>query len=195
MKIILASKSPRRKELLKQIGVDFDTVVSTKEEVITTEVPSEAVIELSKQKALDVFDIITMNHSYENQDIMIIGSDTVVAYEDRILGKPIDKNHAKEMLSFLSGSHHEVYTGVTLLKLVNGHQTIKSFYECTKVFMYPITDEEIIKYIETEEPMDKAGSYGIQGIGGKFIRRIEGDYNNVVGLPIGRLYQEGLKEN
>ena len=185
MKIILASASPRRKELLQQIGWDFQIQVSDVEEKITKKIPHEIVEELSYQKAIHVRGQI----SNQEEDIWIIGADTIVACGEHILGKPKNKEDAEEMLRILQSASHYVYTGVTLCY---GKDETHSFYEATKVSFYPMSDKEIEEYIATGEPMDKAGAYGIQGFGAKYIRKIEGDYNNVVGLPVGRLYQEIL---
>ena len=185
-KVILASKSPRRKELLKQIGFEFDILVSEEEETVFEGEPEKTVMELSFQKALNVSKLVdTTNNKY-----LIIGADTVVSLGEIIMGKPYDEHGAKIMLRNLSGKTHQVYNGVTLL-LVDKNGTVNhKFVQCTNVTMYDITDEEIDNYISTGEPMDKAGSYGIQGMGAKFIKSIEGDYNNVVGLPIGKIYQQ-----
>ncbi len=181
MRFILASASPRRKELLEQIGVKFDILPVTGEEVITKELPGEVVMELAKQKAEEVA-------KTAGADALVLGADTVVAYEGKILGKPKDEADALRMLTMLSGKEHEVYTGVALID--NRDQSMENFFERTKVMMYPVSEEEIRDYIAGGEPMDKAGAYAIQGLGAKFIQKIEGDYNNVVGLPIGRIYQE-----
>ena len=177
MRFILASASPRRKELLEQIGVKFDILPATGEEVITKELPGEVVMELAKEVAKTA-----------GADALVLGADTVVAYEGKILGKPKDEADALRMLTILSGKEHEVYTGVALID--NRDQSMENFFERTKVTMYPVSEEEIRDYIAGGEPMDKAGAYAIQGLGAKFIQKIEGDYNNVVGLPIGRIYQE-----
>lgn len=181
MRFILASASPRRKELLEQIGVKFDILPATGKEVITKELPGEVVMELAKQKAEEVA-------KTAGADALVLGADTVVAYEGKILGKPKDEADALRMLTMLSGKEHEVYTGVALMD--NRDQSMENFFERTKVTMYPVSEEEIRDYIAGGEPMDKAGAYAIQGLGAKFIQKIEGDYNNVVGLPIGRIYQE-----
>lgn len=187
-KIILGSKSPRRKELLEQIGLEFEILVSDEEEVITSSEPEKVVEELSLQKAVNVEKLFGGRTKYDKY--IVIGADTVVALDGQIMGKPKDEAHAKEMLRTLSGNTHQVYTGVTLIINDNGRREVKSFAKCTLVNMYDISDDEIDEYIATKEPMDKAGSYGIQGIGGKFISGIEGDYNNVVGLPIAEIYQQ-----
>ena len=182
MRFILASASPRRKELLEQIGVKFNILPATGEEVITKELPGEVVMELAKQKAEEVA-------KTAGADALVLGADTVVAYEGKILGKPKDEADALRMLTMLSGKEHEVYTGVALID--NRDQSMENFFERTKVTMYPVSEEEIRDYIAGGEPMDKAGAYyGIQGLGAVFVESIHGDYNNVVGLPIGRIYQE-----
>lgn len=186
MKIILASASPRRRELLEQAGIPCEILIGSTEECITKENPCEIVEELSRAKAEGVASAVT-------GDAVIIGADTVVAKGNRILGKPADEAEAEQMLTMLQGGRHQVYTGVTLIVQKNGKQKINSFHERTDVFMRSMDRTEIRKYIATGEPMDKAGAYGIQGKAGIFIERIEGDYYNVVGLPISRLYRE-LKE-
>lgn len=180
-KIILASASPRRKELLSQIGVTFEIIKAEKEEHITSSIPTEVVKELSMQKAKEV--------AAKCDGSIIIGADTIVAMEGQILGKPKDRADAMRMLRLLQGKKHQVITGVTVLL---GSTKTRSFAEVTDVSLYPMTDAQIERYIATGEPMDKAGAYGIQGRFAAYVRGIEGDYNNVVGLPIGRLYQEVL---
>lgn len=199
MKIILASASPRRRELLAQIGLEFQVVISDVEEKLTKTIPAEIVEELSCQKAEAVYHSLT-----GNEDVLVIGADTIVACDGRILGKPADEADAVRMLRMLQEGVHEVYTGVTLicrrrldaasLEPEGGEQPlIRTFHEATKVHFYPMTEEDIRGYVSTKEPMDKAGAYGIQGFCARYISGIEGDYNNVVGLPVGRLYQE-IKE-
>ena len=184
-KIILASASPRRRELLTQIGLDFDIVVSETEEKITSTEPAKVVEELSAQKAEAVWEkLATIT------DIIVLGADTVVACDGKILGKPADTEAAVAMLTMLQGRGHEVYTGVTILYEQNGERKTLTFHEKTTVHFYPMTDAQIREYVATGDPMDKAGSYGIQGFCARYIRGIEGDYNNVVGLPVGRVYQE-----
>lgn len=180
-KIILASASPRRKELLSQIGVTFEIIKAEKEEHITSSIPTEVVKELSMQKAKEV--------AAKCDGSIIIGADTIVAMEGQILGKPKDRADAMRMLRLLQGKKHQVITGVTVLL---GSTKTRSFAEVTDVSLYPMTDAQIERYIATGEPMDKAGAYGIQGRFAAYVRGIEGDYNNVVGLPVGRLYQEVL---
>lgn len=186
-KFVLASASPRRSELLQQIGISFSVCKSTCEEKISSTVPSEVVCELSRQKAEDVW------KRMKSGEIFVIGADTIVAYDGRILGKPKDEAEACRMLSQLSGHTHEVYTGVTFCYKYKGEERVHTFFEKTEVDFYPMSREEIERYVATKDPLDKAGAYGIQGQCAAYIRGIRGDYNNVVGLPIGRLYQE-LKE-
>lgn len=184
MKYILASASPRRKELLSRTGIEYTVIPSDVEEKITKTEPCEVVMELALLKASDVFD------KHADDDTMVIGSDTIVVYKDEILGKPEDDDDARDMLSMLSDRTHQVYTGIALVSMENGDKKIKTFYECTDVTFYPITREDIDKYVASGDPLDKAGSYGIQTDFAIHIKEIHGDYNNVVGLPIGRLYQE-----
>lgn len=190
MKIILGSKSPRRQELLKQIGVSFECVVSKKEEVITDTDPETVVRDLSAGKAEDV--CARIRERYSSEEVLIIGADTVVAYDNRILGKPGDKAEAFEMLKMLQGNKHQVYTGVSIIFLTKSGDigTGCRFTECTDVYMKEMTDRAIRDYINTGEPMDKAGAYAIQGLFAVNIEKISGDYNNVVGLPVARIYSE-----
>lgn len=194
--IILASASPRRKDLLEQIGLEFEICPAKGEEIITESWPDAVVLELSRQKAEEVAaGVLTYNEQHPDlatpQDILVIGADTVVAYEDEILGKPKDEKDAKRMLSLLQGNTHSVYTGITLVFIDKSGRTGEHrFYEKTDVTMYPMDEEEMDRYIASGEPMDKAGSYGIQGRCAIYVKEIKGDYNNVVGLPVARLYQE-----
>lgn len=180
--IILASASPRRKEILELADLKFDIMPSNAQEITTKTAPNEVVMELASIKAKDIYE------KSEKQS-MIVGADTVVAYQGQILGKPTDEADAKRMLTMLSGQTHEVYTGVYVIE----DGKTKTFYEETKVTFYEISDEQIDHYIKTGEPMDKAGSYGIQGKAAVFIKGIEGDYYNVVGFPIARFLQEITK--
>mgnify|MGYP002516755353 FL=1 len=189
MRILLASASPRRRELLEQIGLSFEVVVSHVEEVITETEPGKVVEQLSAQKAEAVAGSLG-----EPEETLVIGADTVVAAENTILGKPADAAKAAEMLRLLAGRTHAVYTGVTLiLRGVSGETARKTFHERTDVSFYPMEEAEIRQYVATGDCMDKAGAYGIQGFCARYISGINGDYNNVVGLPVGRLYQE-IKE-
>jgi len=180
MRFILASGSPRRKELLAQVGIEFDVVVSSIEEKVTGSIPDRVVCELSRQKACDIF-------SKTEDDVVVIGADTVVSVDGRILGKPCNEQNAAEMLRSISGKAHSVFTGVTLCIRKDGAEERITFAEETRVFVEELSETDIVRYIETKEPMDKAGAYGIQGRFAAYVRGIEGDYNNVVGLPVGRL--------
>lgn len=174
--IILASQSPRRYELMKLTGFEFVVKPSEADENISEKLsPEETVKVLSMRKALVL----------KNDDDIIIGADTVVAIDGEILGKPKDKEEAFCMLKKLSGRTHSVFTGVTVLK----NNKSETFFEETKVTFYDISDEEIKNYVETKEPLDKAGAYGIQEKGGLFVKKIDGDFNNVVGLPMSRLFR------
>ena len=191
-KIILASGSPRRKELLEQIKLPYEVIVSDVDETTQPEKPEQIVRELSKRKAIDVFE-----SSYDSPDsddtLIVIGADTVVAHNGKILGKPLDYDDAFSMIKSYSGQSHHVYTGVTLAGIKNGKKFVDSFVEDTKVYVTALTDEEIHQYLRTGESMDKAGAYGIQGAFAAYISRIEGDYFNVVGLPLCAL-QTNLKK-
>lgn len=193
MKIILASASPRRKELLRQVGLSFKTMPSVKEEVITKEAPEAVVEELSYQKAIDICGQLAET---AKEDFVVIGADTVVSCWGKIMGKPKDKEDACQMLRELQGKSHQVYTGVTLAwKYKDTPAMFHTFHECTDVTVYPMTEDEIKEYVNSGEPMDKAGAYAIQGLFAAHIQGICGDYHNVVGLPIGRLYQEMKQRN
>ena len=203
-RIILASQSPRRSELLAQIGVSFTVEVSDADENVSGTDPAVIVQELARRKAAAV----ASNHAGE--DVYVIGADTIVVHEDEILGKPKDPADARRMLRELSGKAHQVYTGVCVIEVpesedIPGEEACDcphdrrgcfvetSFAERTDVFVTAMTDAEIDAYIATGEPFDKAGSYGIQGIFARHIEKIDGDYTNVVGLPVGRLWREKLK--
>lgn len=196
-KIILASGSPRRRELLSQIGLSFTVRVSEADEHTEETKPEKLVCILSERKALAVWDELTEE---EKKESILIGADTVVAVDDRILGKPADETEAFRMIELLQGRSHQVYTGVTIFRqggqqpLEEGTGTCsiqkKQFFEKTDVLVYPMSEEEITAYVKTGEPLDKAGAYGIQGSFAAYIQGINGDYSNVVGLPVGRLYHE-----
>ncbi|MGN1313507.1 MAG: Maf family protein [Lachnospiraceae bacterium] len=181
--IILASASPRRRELLSQIGIAHRVVPSQVEEILEGNSPVEIVQNLARQKAEDVA------LSLKLPGKLVLGADTVVVHDNQILGKPMDNEEAFRMLKGLQGNMHQVYTGVALVKY---RETLESyvFYEETRVYVYPMTNEEIQAYIDSMDGRDKAGGYGIQGPFAAYIQGIEGDYYNVMGLPIGRLYQE-----
>lgn len=177
--LILASNSPRRKELLMQARLTFSVVASTIEEQVDRSLPPEQVVQrLALEKANDVFS--------RHQDAVVIGADTVVVSDGEILGKPLHRMDAKETLRLLSEQTHSVFTGVAIVS-ANGYV---AFAEETKVTFWPLTDEEIDAYLDTGEPFDKAGSYGIQGLGALFVKEIAGDYFNVVGLPLSKTVRE-----
>jgi septum formation protein len=180
MKLVLASKSPRRSEILKNAGIDFTVRVADADETIPDGTkPQDAVVFLAARKAMAVT---------RADDELVLGADTVVVLDDKILGKPKDKDDAFDMIKMLSGRVHSVFTGVCAI----GNGISMTFAEETKVEFLPLTDDEIYTYINTDEPYDKAGAYGIQGLASKFIRGIEGDYFNVVGLPVSRIYEKIL---
>lgn len=185
--IVLASGSPRRRELLAMFVDEFEVIVSDCEETVTSQDPKKVTEELALQKA----EAVAGSLSLRADPVLVIGADTVVSIDGKILGKPADQKQAAGMLRMLSGKSHNVSTGVALIGLKAGVQTWnKSFSETTVVTVAELAEEEIMSYVNTDEPYDKAGAYGIQGIFGKHIQGIEGDYNNVVGLPVHRLYQE-----
>lgn len=197
MRIVLASGSPRRKEILDQIGIKYDVCVSSADEHTIEKDPKKMVMLLSERKAMSVLKKLESGESGicdhpEEETFCVIGCDTVVYQENGngILGKPRSEAEAFEMLNALQGGFHEVYSGVTIL--VSGLKTPvkRSFWEHTLVHFSQMTDEEILEYIKTGDPMDKAGGYGIQGFCARYIEGIEGDYLNVVGLPARHLYSE-----
>ena len=184
-KIILASASPRRRELLAQAGYEFEIQVSHKEETYTSETPDEIVKELALLKAKDIAE------QNDAKNMIVIGADTVVAHKGAILGKPKSKDDAFDMIKGFQGDKHQVYTGVAILDYdADGKETIVNHAVKTDVYVNPMTDEEIWNYIESDNVMDKAGSYGIQSGFAVYIEKIEGDYFNVVGLPISYIYEQ-----
>ena len=210
-RIILASASPRRRELLHQVGILPEIIPSHVKEVITSTEPDRVVMELSSQKAEDVAAMrkrelqtiaadvpggkpeaaVSPMVSSDAAGWVVIGADTVVAADGQILGKPADVPDAVRMIKLLQGRTHQVYTGVTMIFSENGERV--TFAEKTDVHVYPMSREQIERYVATGEPMDKAGAYGIQGYFAAYVEGISGDYNNVVGLPVGRVCQELLK--
>ena len=188
--LILASQSPRRRDLMEQIGLMPVVYPAEVEEQMKGTSPEEIVKGLALQKA----EAVASQFSHGE---IVLGADTVVAAEGNILGKPQTHEEAAEMIRMLSGKTHQVYTGVTIIRCGDcGEERSpvrKSFAARTDVHVYPMTEEEIGLYAESEEPMDKAGAYGIQGPFAAFVKGIEGEYANVVGLPVARVYQE-LKE-
>ena len=210
---ILASQSPRRRELLGAVIRDYEVIPSEGEEIVSSEDPAEVVRELSRQKAVEVASRVSV---CEGDRVIVIGADTVVAVDGKILGKPADKADAARMIGLLQGREHHVFTGVTVCWKGSGAGDVVSaspsdtslnsaadtfegtgeelrnfsFIEETAVDVFPMNRGEIEGYVSLREPYDKAGAYGIQGAFCVFIRGIRGDYNNVVGLPVARLYHE-----
>lgn len=182
-RVILASASPRRKELLSQVGVVFEIIPSTAEEICKESEPARLVETLALQKARSVADTLT-------GDYIVIGADTIVTKQGTVLGKPSDEQNAYEMLESLQGDRHQVFSGVALVWQENGIQKSSYFHAMTEVEVYPMTRQQILAYIATGDCMDKAGAYGIQGCFAEHIRGIVGDYYNVVGLPVSRLMRE-----
>ena len=189
--IILGSASPRRRELLAQIGAEFEVRVSNKEEVYHSNVPEEIVKELALMKAENVAEeLAEENPAGAVKSTVVIGADTIVVLDGKILGKPADEADAVRMLSSLQGRRHDVYTGVAVLDYdENGEKRVYNYPVGTAVYVNEMTEEEIRAYVETKDPLDKAGAYGIQGRFAAHIDRIEGDYYNVVGLPVSRVYR------
>jgi len=177
MRIILASNSPRRKELLSQVGVTFEVIPSEFEEHLIELPPEKLVEHFAYMKAKDVAQA-------QNEEALVIGSDTIVCL-DEIMGKPRNKEDAFNMLKKLSGKHHRVLSGLSIINTATGESMTE--HESTRVKMKELSDAEIMAYINTGEPADKAGAYAIQGMGSLFVEGIEGDYFNVVGLPLFRL--------
>lgn len=187
-RMILASASPRRKELMQQAGYDFEIQVSHKEENYISETPEEIVKELALLKATDVAG------QNEKKELIVIGADTVVSYRGAILGKPKSKDDAFRMIQGFQGDKHQVYTGVAILSYdAEGEEHITNYAVKTDVYVNAMTEDEIWNYIEHDHVLDKAGSYGIQSGFAIHIEKIEGDYFNVVGLPISSIYKV-LKE-
>jgi len=178
-KLRLASKSPRRRELIKYLGYEFECVSADTEEIAHSLSPNEAACEISREKAVASLESMPLGEGE-----VIIGADTTVVIGATTLGKPTDRNDAFRMISMLSGKCHSVFTGVTLIYLENKKPTIKSFAVETKVYVDNLTDKDINEYLDIDEYRDKAGSYAIQGPFSKHIEKIEGDYNNVVGFPV-----------
>lgn len=177
MKLILASASPRRVELLKQFKHPFESIPSHIDEISRPlECPKQIVMGLALEKAMSV--------AREHAEDLVIASDTVV-FTDVVLGKPVDLEDAKRMLKALSGKTHRVYTGIALVNWADNRKYID--FECTEVTFNALLDDEIDAYVRTGEPIDKAGAYGIQGLGALLVSHINGDYYNVMGLPLSKL--------
>ena len=175
-RIILASKSPRRKQILEMLNIPFEIIVADIDEKINPNNDLRREIEnISFLKALKVFN--------ENKDAIVIGADTIVVVNNEVLGKPKNEDDAFRMLKLLQNNKHHVITGVTILS----NKCSESFSNISEVYFNPISDEEIKEYIKTKEPMDKAGSYAIQGIGAKYIDHINGDFYSIMGLPVSDL--------
>ena len=203
-RIILGSASPRRRELLEQIGLEFEIVVSDAREHYKSTRPEDIVRELALMKAEHVAKEVERREKERAEqasiprletgeahlrNVVILGADTIVVRDGQILGKPSDEEEAFSMLKSLQGRMHQVYTGVAVLNF-DGSGSLRtiSHAEETKVYVHEMTDEEIRRYIAAGESMDKAGAYGVQGRFAAYIDRIEGDYYNVVGLPVAYLY-------
>lgn len=190
--IILASGSPRRREILEQVGIPFTVKASNKEEIITEKEPVNIVKELASMKANDVAKSATAGD-------VVIGCDTIVAYHNEIMGKPKNEEDAKRMLQLLQDDVHEVFTGVSvIIKFLQEDGTVSekeiNFAVETKVYVNAMTEQQIDNYVATKEPMDKAGAYAVQGKFAAHIKKLDGDYYNVVGLPISRLYDVLVEE-
>ncbi len=194
VRLILASASPRRTQLLSQAGLEHEVIVSGADEDVRADDPGRLVEMLSARKAGEVFSRIVNGDIETLQDMggdfAVLGADTVVALDKVILGKPHDEKDAERMLKMLSGRAHHVFTGVTICARIGTTRYEHSFSEESMVHVADLSMEEIRDYIATRESLDKAGSYGIQGAFMKFITRIEGDYFNIVGLPVSRVYRE-----
>ena len=187
--LILASASPRRKELLTKADIPFVVMPADIDESCDIEDPAEAAEEVSCLKAEYVADKLVKEEKRDS--FVILSADTIVSIDGKILGKPKDEEEAFRVLKELQGRDHEVYTGVTIAVKQSGRDVrYRQFHEKTRVRIYPVSDEQIREYISTGEPLDKAGSYAIQGSFAKYIKSIKGDYSNVVGLPVGRVFKE-----
>lgn len=183
-KIILASESPRRKELFSRLGVPFEVKASGIKEEIEGELPPEEfALAIATKKADEIVQ--------RNKEAIVIAADTTVYLGETLLSKPVDNNQAREFLQALSGKEHRVITGVS----IRGAGLSIGFAETTTVTFYELTDDQIDAYVATGDSLDKAGAYGIQTLGGMFVEKINGDYNNVVGLPLSRLFHTLLTLN
>lgn len=194
-RFILASQSPRRKALLQMMDIFPEVIPSRIEERTTETSPADIVEDLSRQKASGSLNELNEREDYRNvSDVFLLAADTIVVNDGKVLGKPDSHEEAYEMINGLQGKTHEVYTGVTIMRIENADGVFspvqtETFSERTEVEVYPVTDAEIREYTDSDEPMDKAGAYGIQGSFCRFVKSIKGDYNNVVGLPVSRVYQ------
>ena len=200
IRLVLASASPRRRELMQQAELFPEILPSHKEERSRSKTPAALVKALSRTKAEDI--AAQLRAGQAGNQVLVVGADTIVVHDGLVLGKPKDPEDAVRMLRGLSGRTHHVYTGVTLILCgdggAKGEETAAgrkeiSFFEKTAVQVYPLTEAEIRAYVSSGDPLDKAGAYGIQGAFGQHIRGIRGDYTNVVGLPLGRTVWEMKK--
>lgn len=190
--IILASASPRRREIMETMGIPYTVITSNVEEVVEETDPPDMVQALARLKTDAVDKLLSAEHK-KYKEVIILGADTMVFYKDHALGKPKDMQDAQKMLHMLSDDVHEVFTGVSIIMIgKDGKREETAFAVCTKVHVQALTTEQIMEYIATGEPMDKAGAYAIQGKFGIFIKAIEGDYYNVVGFPIAKIYDNLL---
>ncbi len=197
-RIILASASARRRDLLKKAGIKADVIPSECDETVDDSMSIEDMVkELSRRKAEEVYSKVRMDYEYqpdlseEEASFIVIGADTMVLCNDERMGKPVNEDDAFRMIGMLQDNIHTVLTGVTIINaLPNGAKGVKTFAEISQVEVYPMSVQEIWDYIDTGEPSDKAGGYAIQGKFSKYIKRIVGDYSNIVGLPLGRVYSE-----
>ena len=185
MQLILASNSPRRRDILADLGIPFTVRTADADETCSLENPAERVAAIAVRKCRAVCNAMT-NDGTLTDDTLVVAADTLVYCEGAFLGKPHDREDAKNMLRRLSGREHTVYTGVCIS--AHGKETV--FSEATKVKFFDLTDKEIADYVLSGEPMDKAGAYGIQGLGCTLVEGIGGDYFNVVGLPVARVVRE-----
>lgn len=193
-KVILASRSPRRKEILERMGITFKSMVADVNEKVSKKEPGPMVEDLARQKVERIAEIIKGDDGDIDNKIIIIGADTMVFHKGNPLGKPIDEEDAIRMLKEISDDVHEVYTGVYIIIIESGNIVNRiSFANQTRVWVNKLSKKQIIDYIASGEAMDKAGAYGIQGRFGIFIKKIEGDYYNVVGLPIAEIYEKLLE--
>lgn len=187
MNVILASSSPRRRELMRKIGIPFEVIIVPHEEKLNKrKTVYNQCIDIAYDKAKVVYDKEVENGS---DDFIVIGSDTIVVYDKKIYGKPVDYNEAFDMLKTFSGTCHEVVTSLVLLVRKNGKEYEERVYEKTLVYIDEMTDEEIKEWIELSDPYSKAGGYAIQEGFGKYITKIDGDYFTVVGLPLNKVYR------
>lgn len=189
-KVILASASPRRREMFEKAGIVFEVIPGQGEEIQKGNTMEEIVENLARNKAGEVAGRVEAQAA---PGTVVIGADTLVVLGEQILGKPENEEAAVCMLKQLQGRSHRVLTGVSAMIRTDRGWDSHTFHESTDVFFYPVTEEEIREYAATGEPMDKAGGYGIQGLFGIYVQKIHGDYNNVVGLPMARLFQEMKK--